>query len=144
MKEMKSYRSIPSPHPVHSFTRILKWPSLNFTTQFKNKFALHNYRLRCTYMVNFVKIHPDDFEIRRARHFFTKNFLKTSYQIKNFECRKKENILAILFLHILHVKFQKASFNSNRDIRHNIAGDSGDGDGTQKNTSSRFLNMGVR
>ena len=34
--------------------------------------------------------------------------------------------------------FKKASFNSNRDIRQNIRGDGGDGDGTQNNTSRRF------
>ena len=44
----------------------------------------------------------------------------------------------IVFAYIAHAKFQKASFNSNRDIRQNIRGDGGDGDGTQNNTSRRF------
>ena len=47
----------------------------------------------------------------------------------------------IVFAYIAHAKFQKSSFNSNRDIRQNIRGDGGDGgygDGTQNNTSRRF------
>ena len=50
----------------------------------------------------------------------------------------------IVFAYIAHAKFQKASFNSNRDIRQNIRGDGGDGgdsedgDRTQNNTSRRF------
>ena len=44
----------------------------------------------------------------------------------------------IVFAYIAHAKFQKASFNSNRDIRQNICRDGGDGDGTQNNTSRRF------
>ena len=53
---------------------------------------------------------------------------------------KSKNILAILFFaYIAHAKFQKASFNSNREqnIRGD-GGDGGDGDGTQNNTSRRF------
>ena len=41
----------------------------------------------------------------------------------------------IVFAYIAHAKFQKVSFNSNRDIRQNIRGD---GDGTQNNASRRF------
>ena len=44
----------------------------------------------------------------------------------------------IVFAYIAHAKFQKASFNSNRDIKQNIRGDGGDGDGPQNNTSRRF------
>ena len=43
-----------------------------------------------------------------------------------------------MFAYIAHAKFQKASFNNNRDIRQNIYGDGGDGDGTQNNTFCRF------
>ena len=54
--------------------------------------------------------------------------------------QNSKNILAILFLHILHMpSFKKASFNSNRDIRQNIrgdGGDGGDGDEPQNNTST--------
>ena len=61
----------------------------------------------------------------------------------NFKFKKKsKNILAILFFaYIAHAKFQKASFNSNRDIKQNIHGDGGDGgysNGPQNNTSRRF------
>ena len=41
----------------------------------------------------------------------------------------------MVFAYIAHAKFQKASFNSNRDTRQNIRGD---GDGTQNNTSRHF------
>ena len=55
---------------------------------------------------------------------------------------KSKNILPILFLHIFAlVKFQKASFNSNRDMRQNVGldgRDGGYGDGHQNNTSCRF------
>ena len=44
----------------------------------------------------------------------------------------------MVFAYIAHAKFQKASFNSNRDIKQNIRGDGGDGDGPQNNTSGRF------
>ena len=53
----------------------------------------------------------------------------------------------MVFAYIAHAKFQKASFNSNRDIRQNILGDFGDGgygDGTPKYTSRRFSKMGGR
>ena len=51
------------------------------------------------------------------------------------------NFSNIVFAYIAHAKFQKPSFNSNRDIRQNIRGDGEDGgygDGTQNNTSRRF------
>ena len=41
----------------------------------------------------------------------------------------------IVFAYIAHAKFQKASFNNNRDIRQNICGY---GDGPQNNTSRHF------
>ena len=49
-------------------------------------------------------------------------FLKTSknlFQINNFKVRKKpKNIFRnIVFVSVKHVKFQIASFNSNRDIK---------------------------
>ena len=70
---------------------------------FKYKFALHIYKLWCTCSANFVKIHPVVFEIPRAEDFFTKNF-KNLYQMNNFKLKKKsKHILAILFLHILHI-----------------------------------------
>ena len=54
----------------------------------------------------------------------------------------------MLFLQILHnnahVKFKKASYNSNRDIRQNIATDGGDGNGSQSNTSHHFSKTGRR
>ena len=50
----------------------------------------------------------------------------------------------IVFACIAHAKFQKASFNSNRDIRQNIRGDGGYGAGTQNNTSHRFSKTGGR
>ena len=40
-----------------------------------------------------------------------------------------------------HVKFKKASCNSNRYIRQNVTGD---GDRTQNNTSGHFSKMGRR
>ena len=84
---------------------------------------------------NFEKIYPAVFEIPRSQDFFTKN-QKNFYQINNFEFRKKtKNSFK---------KFQKASFNSNWSIRQNIAGEAGDGDGTQNNTSHHFSKMGGR
>ena len=47
-------------------------------------------------------------------------------------------------IYIAHAKFQKASFNSNQDIRQNVAGDGRDGKQTQNNTSCRFSKMGWR
>ena len=44
----------------------------------------------------------------------------------------------VVFAYIAHAHFQKASFNSNRDIKQNIRRDGGDGDGPQNNTSCRF------
>ena len=69
--------------------------------------------------------------------------LKKTLSNEQFKIFKKsKNILAILFLYILHMpSFKKASFNSNRDIRQNIRGDGGDGgygDLFQNNTSHRF------
>ena len=48
----------------------------------------------------------------------------------------------IVFAYIAHAKFQKASFNSNRDIRRNICGDRGDGNGPQNKTSPPFFKNG--
>ena len=77
-----------------------------------------------------MKIHQAVFEIPCSQYFL--QFKKKTYQINNFEFRKKtKNILELLFLHILHVNFQKASFNSNRDIRQIVAVF---GKGTQNNT----------
>ena len=58
--------------------------------------------------------------------------------MNNFKFKKnlKTFFSNIVFAYIAHAKFQKASFNSNRDIRQNIRGDGGgggDGDGTQNN-----------
>ena len=51
---------------------------------------------------NFVKIHPVVFEIPCAKDFLQK--IKKLYEIKKFVFRKEtKNILAILFLHILHL-----------------------------------------
>ena len=63
--------------------------------------------------------------------------------MNNFKILKKskKHFSNIVFAYIVHAKFQKASFNSNWDIRQNIRGDGGDGgygDGTQNNTSRRF------
>ena len=47
----------------------------------------------------------------------------------------------IVFAYFAHAKFQKASFNSNRNMRQNVGldgGDGGYGDGPQNNTSRRF------
>ena len=77
----------------------------------------------------------------RAQTIFTK-IKKKLYQINTFQFRKKnKNILVILCLHIYiaHVKFKKASFNSNQDTRQNIAGDAGDGDGAQTIPPAIFL-----
>ena len=53
----------------------------------------------------------------------------------------------MVFAYIAHAKFQKASFNTNRDMRQNVGLDNGDGeygDGPQNNTSRRFSKMGGR
>ena len=50
----------------------------------------------------------------------------------------------MVFAYIAYAKFQKASFNSNRDIRQNIRRDGGCGDGTQNNTSRHFSKTGGR
>ena len=80
-------------------------------------------KLRCTCSANFVKIHQAVFEIPRTEDFFTKN-LKTSikWTILNFK-KIQKHFSNIVFAYIAHAKFQKASFNSNRDIRQNIRGD---------------------
>ena len=59
----------------------------------------------------------------------------------NFKFKKiKKDFSNIVFAHayFAHVKFQKASFNSNRDIRQNVGLDGGYGDGPRNNTSRRF------
>ena len=41
--ETNSSGSIPSPHPVHSFVRVLKWPSFKtLQPDSKIKYKLHN------------------------------------------------------------------------------------------------------
>ena len=57
--------------------------------------------------------------------------------------KKSKNILAILFFaYIAHAKFQKASFNSNRDIKQNIRGDAGyGGDGGDGGEVKRLINI---
>ena len=59
--------------------------------------------------------------------------------MNNFKVKKNlKHFSNIVFAYIAHAKFQKASFNSNRDIKQNIRGDGEDGDGPQNNTSRRF------
>ena len=60
-----------------------------------------------------------------------------------FEFRKKtkKHFSNIIFANIAHVKFKKASFNSNQDIKKNVTGD---GDGTQNNMSRHFSKTGGR
>ena len=61
----------------------------------------------------------------------------------NFKLKKNlKHFSNIVFAYIAHAKFQKASFNSNRDIKQNIRWDGGDGDGPQNNTSRRFQKTG--
>ena len=49
-----------------------------------------------------MNIHLAVFEIPHAKYFLQK--IKKLYHINNFEFRKKtKNILAILFVHILHI-----------------------------------------
>ena len=41
--ETKYFGSIPSPHPVYSFARILKWPSFRILwIEFEKKYKVHN------------------------------------------------------------------------------------------------------
>ena len=71
-----------------------------------------------------------------CQRFFTKN-LKKLYQMNNFKF--KNNLKTFVCAYIAHGKFQKASFNSNRDIRQNIGGD---GDGPQKQYLPLFFKNG--
>ena len=68
--------------------------------------------------------------------------------MNNFKFKKNLKTFSnIVFAYIAHAKFQKASVNSNRDVRQNIrgdGGDGGDGDGPQNNTSRRFSKTGGR
>ena len=68
--------------------------------------------------------------------------------MNNFKFKKNlKHFSNIIFAYIAHAKFQKASFNSNRDIKQNIRGDGGDGgygDGPQNNTSRHFSKTGER
>ena len=68
--------------------------------------------------------------------------------MNNFWFKKNiKHFSNIVFAYIVHAKFQRASFNSNRDIKQNIGGDAGDGgygDGTQNNTSHHFSKTGGR
>ena len=62
--------------------------------------------------------------------------------MNNFKILKNlKHFSNIVFAYIAYAKFQKARFNSNRDIRQNIRRD---GDGTQNNTSRRFSKTGGR
>ena len=85
-----------------------------------------------------MKIHPADFEIPLAEDFLPK-ILKTSIKctILNFK-KISKHFSNIVFAYIAHAKFQKASFNSNRDIKQNIRGDGGDSDGSQNSASRSF------
>ena len=87
----------------------------------------------------------------RAQKIFYQKFKKPLSNEQFKILKKSKNILAnIVFAYIAHAKFQKASFNNNRDIRQNIRGDVGYGGGggyggdggygnrTQNNTSRRF------
>ena len=69
---------------------------------FKHKFARHIYKLRCTCSANFVKIHPAVFEIPLAKDFLP-NIFENSIKWTILIFKKSKNILAILFLHILHM-----------------------------------------
>ena len=75
----------------------------------------------------------------RAQKIFYQKFKKplSNEQFKILK-KSKNTFSNIVFAYIAHAKFQKASFNINRDIKQNIRGDGGDGDGTQNNTSRRF------
>ena len=85
-----------------------------------------------------MKIHPAVFEIPRAEDFLPK-ILKTSIKCTILNFKKIEKHFSnIVFAYIAHAKFQKASLNSNRDIKQNIRGDGGEGEGPQNNTSRRF------
>ena len=48
--------------------------------------------------------------------------------MNNFKFKKnlKKNLANIVFAYIAHAKFQKASFNSNRDIKQNISVETAD------------------
>ena len=70
----------------------------------KMKYEVHNLRLRCTYILNFMNIHPAVLEIPCSQDFFTKKQTSIKSTILKLE-KKTKNILAILFLHIAHVKF---------------------------------------
>ena len=72
----------------------------------------------------------------------------------NFFFQIQKHFSNIVFAYFAHVKFQKASFNSNRDMKQNVGLDGGDGgdgrdggyggygDGPQNNTSRRFSKTG--
>ena len=66
----------------------------------EHKFALHIKKLRCTCIAHFVKIHPAVFEIPRAD--FLPKIKKLLSNEQKFQ-KKSKNILAILFLDILHM-----------------------------------------
>ena len=75
----------------------------NFIIWFTHKFVLHIYKLRCTCSANFVKIHTAVFEILRTEDFLPQIFKKSiKWTILKFK-KKSKNILAILFLYILHM-----------------------------------------
>ena len=60
--------------------------------------------LRCTYILNIIKIHRVVFETLRSQDVFTKSFLKNYTKSTIFYLEKKtKNILEILFLYILHM-----------------------------------------
>ena len=63
--------------------------------------------------------------------------------MNNLKLKKKsKNILALLFLHILHMaNFKKLALIANRDIRENVGRDSGDGDGPKIIPPAIFQNQ---
>ena len=88
-----------------------------------------------------MKIHPTVFQIPHAKDFLPK-IKKTSIKCIILNLKTIETHFSnIVFAYIAHGKFQKATFNSNRDIRQNVGLDGGDGedgrdgDGPQNNTS---------
>ena len=88
----------------------------------------------------FCENSPNKFRDSAHKRFFTK--IKKNYQTNKFEFRKKlKHFNNFVFAYIAHVKFQKASYNSNRDMKNNV---SRDGDGTQNNTSRHFSKTGRR
>ena len=82
-----------------------------------------------------MKIHTAVFEIQRPKDFLPK--IKKTYvkcTILNI-LKIKKHLSNTVFAYVI---FQKASFNSNRDMRQIVGLDGGYSDGPQNNTSRRF------